>query len=169
MAHLRVTSLSCFSFFFFILFLFFLRKLFLFCIISFKYVSLLALVSEINCGCFLHEEKVSSFLFSCISFNYFFLLALVSEFNCFLRSPCSMEMWCPDDIGRDSWDCAGPPTWGRACFNSPEWGGSSSPVKTEPLQIVFFNDTLNVAVGRIYDADWATFEMQRHAHRATVK
>ena len=47
-----------------------------------------------------------------------------------------MEMWCPDDIGRDSWDWVGPPAWGRACFNSPEWGGSSSPVKTEPPQIV---------------------------------
>ena len=45
-------------------------------------------------------------------------------------------MWCPDDIGRDSWDWVGPPAWGRACFNSPEWGGSSSPVKTEPPQIV---------------------------------
>ena len=82
------------------------------------------------------EEKMSSFLFSCISFKYFQLLALVSEFNCFLRSRCSMEMWCPDDIGRDSWDWVGPPAWERACFNSPEWGGGSSPVKTEPPQIV---------------------------------
>ena len=81
-------------------------------------------------------KKVSSFLFSCISFKYFLLLALVSEFNCFLRSRCSMEMWCPDDIGRDSWDWVGPPAWARACFNSPEWGGGSSPAKTEPLQIV---------------------------------
>ena len=40
-----------------------------------------------------------------------------------------MEMWCPDDIGRDSWDWVGPPAWVRACFNSPEWGGGSSPVK----------------------------------------
>ena len=40
-----------------------------------------------------------------------------------------MEMWCPDDIGRDSWDWVGPPAWVRACFNSPEWGGCSSPVK----------------------------------------
>ena len=45
-------------------------------------------------------------------------------------------MWCPDDIGRDSWDWVGPPAWGRACVNSPEWGGGSSPVKTEPPQIV---------------------------------
>ena len=82
------------------------------------------------------EEKVSSFLFSCVSFKYFLLLALVSEFNCFLRGRCSMEMWCPDDIGRDNWDWVGPPAWVRACFNSPEWGGGSSPVKTEPPQIV---------------------------------
>ena len=45
-------------------------------------------------------------------------------------------MWCPDDIGRDSWDWVGPPAWERACFNYPEWGGGSSPVRTEPLQIV---------------------------------
>ena len=81
---------------------------------------------------FFSEEKVSSFLFSCISYKKVLLLAFVSEFNCFLRSRCSMEMWCPDDIGRDSWDWVGPP----ACFNSPEWGGGSSPVKTEPPQIV---------------------------------
>ena len=47
-----------------------------------------------------------------------------------------MEMWCLDDIGRDSWDWVGPPAWARACFNSPEWGGGSSPVKSEPPQIV---------------------------------
>ena len=69
------------------------------------------------------KKKVSSFLFSCISFKYVLLLALVSEFNCFLCSRCFMEMWCLDDIGRDSWDWVGPPAWVRACFNSPEWGG----------------------------------------------
>ena len=33
----------------------------------------------------------------------------VSEFNRrrFLRGRCSMEMWCPDDIGWDSWDWVG--------------------------------------------------------------
>ena len=35
-------------------------------------------------------------------------------------------MWCPDDMVRDSWDWVGPPAWGRACFNSPEWCGGSS-------------------------------------------
>ena len=46
-----------------------------------------------------------------------------------LRSRCSMEMWRLDDVGRDSWDWVGPPAWGRACFNSPESFGGSSPVK----------------------------------------
>ena len=85
---------------------------------------------------FFPKKKFLLFFFLCISFKYVSLLALVSEFNCFLRSRCSMEMWCPDDIGRDSWDWVGPPAWVRACFNSPEWGGGSSPVKTEPPQIV---------------------------------
>ena len=76
-----------------------------------------------------------SFLFVYLSI-FFFLLALVSEFNCFLRSRCPMEMWCPDDIARDSWDWVGPPAWGRECFNFPEWSGGSSLVKTEPPQIV---------------------------------
>ena len=76
--------------------------------------------------------------FSWILFFFFFcllyFLAFVSRFNkrCFLRSRCSMEMWCLDDIGRDSWDWIGPPVWERACFNSPEWAKSSSPVKMEP-------------------------------------
>ena len=59
------------------------------------------------------EEKVSFFFLVFLS-KIFLLLALVSEFNCFLRSRCSMEMWCPDDKGRDSWDWVGPPA-------SPEW------------------------------------------------
>ena len=92
-------------------------------------------VFHFPCSFFL-KQKVSSFLFSCVSFKYVLLLALASEFNCFLRGRCSMEMWYPDDIGRDSWDWVGPPAWERACFNSPEWGGGSSPVETEPPQIV---------------------------------
>ena len=63
---------------------------------------------------FFSRKKVSSLLFSCISFTYVSLLASVSEFNCFHRSRCSMEMWCPDDLGRDSWDWVGPPAWERA-------------------------------------------------------
>ena len=76
-ADLGVTSLSCFSIIFF----------------SFSY----------------SEENVSSFLFF---FQIFSLLALVPEFSCrcFLRIRRSMEMWCLDDTGRDSWDWVGPPT-----------------------------------------------------------
>ena len=37
----------------------------------------------------------------------------------------------------------GPAAWERACFNSPEWGGGSSPVKTEPPQIVLLWLLLN--------------------------
>ena len=74
---------------------------------------------------------------NCFLYLFFSFLAFVLGFkNVSLRSRCSMEMWCPDDIGRDSWDWVGPPPWERARFNSPEWGGSSSPVKTEPLWIV---------------------------------
>ena len=108
-AHLRVTSLSCVSLFFpsFFHSLFFLKNVsyFPFFLYFFqKNVSLLALVSGFNCGCF-------------------------------LRSRCSTEMWCQDDIGRDSWDWVGLPSWERACFKSPEWGGGSTLVKTEPLQM----------------------------------
>ena len=91
---------------------------------------------------FFHFFFISSFF---LFFQYFFFsfecvssLTSVSEFNCrcFLRSRYSMEMWCPDDMGRDSWDSVPPPAWERACFSSPEWSGGSSPVKTEALQIV---------------------------------
>ena len=104
---LRVTSLSCFSFY-----------LFLFSIF---------------------HKKILLFLVFLYFFQTFSLLALISEFNFryFLRSRCSMEMWRPDDLGRGSWDWVGPPAWGRACFNSPEWRRSSSPVKTEPPGTVF--------------------------------
>ena len=67
------------------------------------------------------KKKVSSFLFSCISFKYVLLLA--SGRFCVLTTQ-----------GGDSWDWVGPPA--RERFNSSEWGGGSSLVKTEPLQIV---------------------------------
>ena len=77
------------------------------------------------------------FLLKNVFLSNIFLLASVSEFNCFLRSRCSMEMWCLYDMGRESWDWVGSPSWERARVNSPEWGGGSSPVKMEPPQIVF--------------------------------
>ena len=128
------------------LFLFFLLFSPVFCLFScflFFHFSLFLFISSFfDLLMFFHfsffpKKKVSSFLFSCISCKYFLLLALVSEFNCFLRSRCSMEMWCPDDIGRDSWDWVGPPAWERACFNSAEWGWRLPRLfKTEPPQIV---------------------------------
>ena len=82
------------------------------------------------------------FFFFFFFFFFYFFLKIFSSYVFFfssicIRGRCSMEMWCPDDIGRDSWEWVGPPAWWRARFNSPEWGGGSSPVKTEPPQIVF--------------------------------
>ena len=63
------------------------------------------------------------FPFFCFFLKYVFhfskllpLLAFVIGFykRCFLCSRCSMEMWCPDDLERDSWDWAGPLAWERA-------------------------------------------------------
>ena len=61
---------------------------------------------------FLFFFEIVFLLFSVFVSVYVPLLAFVSGFNkrCFLRGRCSMEMWCPDDIGRDSWDWVGPHT-----------------------------------------------------------
>ena len=84
-----------------------------------------------SCSCFFilfffHSSSFLHFSFFCVFFPIFdfhFSIFLVflsntsrSQFNhrCFLRSRCSTEMWCPDDIGRDSWDWVGPRTWERA-------------------------------------------------------
>ena len=101
---------SCFSSFFFSrFFVFFLAFYFSFFLIFCSFLNFLIF----NVFIF-SEEKVSSFLFSSISFKYVLLLASVSEFHCFLCSRCPMEMWCPDDIGRDSLDWVGPRAWERA-------------------------------------------------------
>ena len=120
---------------------FFFRFLFFSCFLIFHFFHFLFISSFFDFLMFLifffSFFLTKSFFFS--FFLYFFQIfsiAGVSIRVCFLRSRCSMEMWCPDDVGRDSWDWVGPPARGRACFNSPEWGGGSSPVKTEPHQIV---------------------------------
>ena len=54
-----------------------------------------------------------------------------------------MEMLCPDDIGRDSWDSVGHPL-GRK-HDSTAQSGVEAPrlLKTEPPQIVLFLFLLN--------------------------
>ena len=101
MAHLRVTPLSCFPLLFFPVF-------------EFSW----------------HLKKIFSF-FSL--FLYFFqthfgaAISITVYHRCLLRCRCYVKKWCPDEKKRDSWDWVGPPAWRRACFNSPEWGGGSSP------------------------------------------
>ena len=68
---------------------------------------------------FWQKKMFLLFFFSCTSFKYFLLLSLVSEFNCFLRSRCSMEMWCPDDLGRDSWDLGWAACLGESMLQLP--------------------------------------------------
>ena len=108
---------------------------FLFFIFS-HFCSFLHFLKSFSFSYFTFPKKKFLFFFLVFLSNIFFLLALVSEFNCFFRCRYSMEMWCPDDIGRDSWDWVWPSAWEKACFNSTEWGEGSSPVKTEPHQIV---------------------------------
>ena len=45
---------------------------------------------------------------------HFSLFSIMLIFRCFLHRRCSMEMWCPDDKGRESWVWVGPLTGGRA-------------------------------------------------------
>ena len=96
---------SFFSTVFSVFFLLFIFHVFSFLFISSFFAFLMFFIF------FFFLKKVSAFLFSCISFKYVLLLASASEFNCFLRNRCSMEMWCPDDVGRDSGDWVGPPAW----------------------------------------------------------
>ena len=76
-----------------------------------------------------------SFLFIFLQKNvflYFLFSGISTRVDCFLSSRCSMEMWCPDDTGRDSWD------WGRLRGREHDstLHGGSSPVKTERPQTV---------------------------------
>ena len=85
-----------------------------------------------------HFFRRKSFFFSFFlySFKYVQLLALVLEFNCFFRSRCSMEMWCPDDTGRGIAGIGLGRLLGGGHASTPQSGVESSPVKTEPPQIV---------------------------------
>ena len=95
------TLFSFFPYFFLTVFFFFffLAFYFSFFLIFCSFLHVLIFLMFFTFFFHFSEEKVSSFLLSKISFKYDLLLALVSEFNRFLRSRCSMEMWCPDDIG----------------------------------------------------------------------
>ena len=104
-----------FFFVFFLAFYFFIFSHFLFISSFFDFLRVFHFLFSF----FPKNEFLLSFFLVFLS-NMFFLLALVSEFNCFLRGRCSIEMWCPDDVGRDSWDWVGPPAWERTCFNFPE-------------------------------------------------
>ena len=90
MAHLRVTPLSCLSLLFFLIF-----------------------------TCFPFKRGSSCFFVHLYTYRYISLLAFVSEFYscCFFRSRCSMEMWCPDDTGRDCLDWFG---FGREYDSTPQ-------------------------------------------------
>ena len=63
------------------------------------------------CFFFLDKMCFSVFFFSP---KFVPLLAFVFEFNKEMFAPWSVEMWCLDDVGRDSWDWVGPPAWERA-------------------------------------------------------
>ena len=45
--------------------------------------------------------------------------------GCILRRRTSMEMWCPDGIGRESWDRGGRESVGWLAWNSPQVGGGA--------------------------------------------
>ena len=120
-------------------------------LISFQKIKFLSRLGE---GTPLRSLFLFLIIFSCFHFFHFFhfpifpffflknvflfslkmpLLTFVTRFNkrSFLRSRCSMEMWCLDDIGRGSWDWVG-----GEYASTPQSGvGGSSPVKTEPPQI----------------------------------
>ena len=53
-----------------------------------------------------------------------------SEFNltCFFHGRCSVAMWCPDDIGRDSWFLCWATHGGESMILLPGngWSGTSS-------------------------------------------
>ena len=79
--------------------LFFLLFIFLFFLI---FCSFLHFFDFLMCFIFsiFSEEKSVFFSFFLYFFQLCFIAGISVRFNFFLRSRCSMEMWCPDDIGR---------------------------------------------------------------------
>ena len=56
--------------------------------------------------------------------KYHARFGLLVRLNGIIRSRCSMNMWCPDGIGRDSWDRGEPASVIWPSLNSPqEFGG----------------------------------------------
>ena len=68
------------------------------------------------------KKKFLLFFFLVFLSSIFYCWHLASEFNCFLRCRCSMEMWCPDDIGRDSWDLGWAACLGGEHASTPQSG-----------------------------------------------
>ena len=79
---------------------------------SFPFFLLFSRFSFLFLSFILQFFKFFSFLAKCVSsffllLFFFLIMSLVAcvlgfKKRCFLRSRCSMEMWCPDDIGRES-------------------------------------------------------------------
>ena len=67
----------------------------------------------------LRVTSLSCFFFS----RKFHCWHLVVGLNgrCLLRGRSSMEMWCPDDTGWNSWDWVGPPPWESMIQLSRVW------------------------------------------------
>ena len=82
-------------------------------------------------------SSFSSFFIIFFMFDHFSSVFDVSSFFLYVFQKNSLLALVLTTLGGIAGIWVGPPTWVRACFNSQEWGGSSSPVKTEPLQIVF--------------------------------
>ena len=153
--------LFLFSNFYFLPFFLFFLAFYCFIFSHFLFISSFLIFFLCFSWFFFHFFRRKSFFFSfCLYFfQICFLLALVSEFNCFLRSRCSMEMWCPNDIGRDSWEWVGPPAWWRACFNSTEWCGGSSPLKNEASPDCIIVVEWFYQAKRIIIVTWADFSI----------
>ena len=118
---------------------------------SFPFLSFL--FPTFSCSSFLSFSFFHVFLFLFFSF-----LAFVSVFG----SRCTMEMWCPHDIGRDSWDWVGP-LLGREHASTPQSGVEAPRLSKRSLSA----DCIIVVV---LDAclDVRCVSSQRHGDATTV-